>query len=65
MSGWSVLDAIKADDRLRAIPVLIVSAKHHLEDPQRAADYADSFEGYLVKPFVVRDLLSKIQEVLA
>jgi adenylate cyclase len=64
MSGWSVLDAIKADASVRGIPVLIISAKHHMEDPHRTASYADQFEGYLVKPFVVRDLLGKIKEAL-
>lgn len=64
MSGWAVLDAIKAHERLRQIPVLIVSARHHAEDPQQTAAYANLFEGYLVKPFVVRDLLAKITEAL-
>lgn len=64
MSGWSVLDAIKTDALLSSTPVLIISAKHHMEDPHRTASYANQFEGYLVKPFVVRDLLSKIEEAL-
>jgi CheY-like chemotaxis protein len=64
MSGWSLLDAIKEDETLSPTPVLIVSAKHHSEDPQRAMAYASQFEGYLVKPFVVRDLLGKIEEAL-
>jgi hypothetical protein len=41
-----------------------VSARHHLEDPDRTAAHAGLFEGYLVKPFVVRDLLTKIVEAL-
>jgi two-component system alkaline phosphatase synthesis response regulator PhoP len=64
MSGWSVLEAIKEDDHLRTVPVLIVSAKHHLEEPHQTEAHADMFEGYLVKPFVVRDLLSQIVEAL-
>jgi CheY-like chemotaxis protein len=64
MSGWSLLDAIKADEGLDPTPVLIVSAKHQSEEPQRTISYAGQFEGYLVKPFVVRDLLSKIEEAL-
>ena len=64
LNGWKVLDAIKADERMRRIPVLIISARHHTEDPEETAAHAGLFEGYLVKPFVVRDLLSKIVEAL-
>ncbi len=65
MNGWMVLEALKADDRLRSIPVIIISARHRLEDPVQTAAHADQFEGYLIKPFLVRDLLSQIQEALA
>jgi CheY-like chemotaxis protein len=64
MNGWRVLEAVKEDESLRNIPVLVVSARHYLEDPGQAAAHADLFEGYLVKPFVVRDLLTKIVEAL-
>lgn len=64
VNGWQVLDAVKADPDLRRIPVLIISARHHLEDPVQTAAHAGLFEGYLVKPFVVRDLLVKIVEAL-
>jgi CheY-like chemotaxis protein len=64
MNGWAVLEAIKANEQLRDIPVLIVSARHHLEDPIQTAAHADQFQGYLVKPFVVRNLLTQIDEAL-
>jgi CheY-like chemotaxis protein len=64
MSGWKVLEQIKADEDLARIPVLIVSARHYLEDPIQTEAHADHFEGYLVKPFVVRDLLQQIEEAL-
>ena len=64
LSGWKVLEAVKADDEMRQIPVLIISARHHLEDPEQTTAHAGLFEGYLVKPFVVRDLLTKIEEAL-
>lgn len=65
MNGWMVLEVLRADDRLCSIPVIIISARHRLEDPAQTAIHADQFEGYLVKPFLVRDLLSQIQEALA
>jgi CheY-like chemotaxis protein len=64
ISGWKVLEIVKADRKLRQIPVVIVSARHHLEDPEQTAAHAGLFEGYLVKPFVVRDLMTKIVEAL-
>jgi CheY-like chemotaxis protein len=65
MSGWAVLETIKSDESLRSVPVIIVSARHHLEDPAQTTAHAGQFEGYLVKPFIVRDLLSEIQEAMA
>jgi CheY-like chemotaxis protein len=64
LNGWKVLEIIKEDEYLRQIPVLIVSARHHTEDPEQTAAHAGLFEGYLVKPFVVRDLLGMIVEAL-
>jgi len=65
MSGWLVLQAIKSDEVLQHIPVLVVSAKHQMEDPDQTEAFAHLFEGYLVKPFVVQDLMSQIAEALA
>jgi two-component system response regulator VicR len=64
MDGWQVLTEVKADAKLRHIPVIMLTARHYLEDEDETATYADKFEHYVVKPFVVRDLLSKIAEVL-
>jgi two-component system alkaline phosphatase synthesis response regulator PhoP len=64
LNGWKVLEIVKKDKHLRQIPVLIISARHHMEDPEQTAAHAGLFEGYLVKPFVVRDLLGMIVEAL-
>ncbi|MGD9047881.1 MAG: response regulator [Anaerolineae bacterium] len=64
LNGWKVLETVKTDGKLRQIPVLIISARHHLEDPEATAAHEGQFEGYLVKPFVVRDLLTAILEAL-
>jgi DNA-binding response OmpR family regulator len=65
VDGWQVLTAVKADAKLRHIPVIMLTARHYLEDEEQTANYADKFEHYIVKPFVVRDLLAKIAEVLS
>ena len=64
MDGWQVLTEVKGDKRLRHIPVIMLTARHYLEDEDETATYADKFEHYVVKPFVVRDLLAKIAEVI-
>lgn len=64
IDGWQVLSEVKADEKLRHIPVIMLTARHYLEDEDETATYADKFEHYVVKPFVVRDLLAKIAEVL-
>jgi CheY-like chemotaxis protein len=64
MDGWQVLTEVKADEELRHIPVIMLTARHYLEDEDKTATYADKFEHYVVKPFVVRDLLAKIAEVI-
>jgi DNA-binding response OmpR family regulator len=64
MDGWQVLTKVKADEKLRTIPVIMLTARHYLEDEEETASYADKFEHYVVKPFVVRDLLAKIAEVV-
>jgi CheY-like chemotaxis protein len=64
MDGWQVLTEVKADEKLRNIPVIMLTARHYLEDEEETASYADKFEHYVVKPFVVRDLLAKIAEVV-
>jgi DNA-binding response OmpR family regulator len=64
VDGWQVLTEVKADEELRHIPVIMLTARHYLEDEEKTATYADKFEHYVVKPFVVRDLLAKIAEVI-
>jgi DNA-binding response OmpR family regulator len=64
VDGWTVLRTLKADDRWQAIPVLIVSARHPFEDPGQTMAHAELFENYLVKPFIVHDLLMQIESAL-
>jgi len=64
MDGWEVLETIKADEQLADIPVIMLTARHYLEDESETANYAGLFDDYVVKPFVVRDLLAKINKLL-
>lgn len=60
--GWQVLSEIRADPRLRHIPVIILTARPWLT--AEVAPHIGQFAHYVTKPFEVRDLLSKISEVL-
>jgi DNA-binding response OmpR family regulator len=64
MDGWQVLETIKNDEKYAHIPVIMLTARHYLEDESKTTDYAGMFDGYVVKPFVVRDLLGKIRKLL-
>ncbi len=65
IDGWTVLDALKADERLVPIPVIILSVRHQLEDLSKAKAHAGMYAGWIVKPFNVRELMATIEEILA
>ncbi len=64
MDGWQVLEEIKGNQTHKHIPVIMLTARHYLEDESETANYSEMFNGYVVKPFVVRDLLGKIDKLI-
>lgn len=64
MDGWQVLETIKQSGTHAHIPVIMLTARHYLEDEAKTIDYSNMFDGYVVKPFVVRELLGKINKLL-
>ncbi len=64
MDGWQVLETIKGQDKYAHIPVIMLTARHYLEDESETANYSHMFDGYVVKPFVVRDLMGKINTLI-
>jgi DNA-binding response OmpR family regulator len=65
VDGWALLETVKADDHLGQIPVIIISAKHPAEDPERVEAHAGMFEEYLVKPFQVDALVARLAQLLS
>ena len=65
MDGWQVLETVKADDRLCEIPVIMLTARHYLEDEEMTAKHAGQFVSYVVKPFVVLELVQEVRKVLS
>ena len=62
MNGFELLSAIKADDSLKHLPVLMVTAEARKEDIVRAAK--DGAAGYIVKPFTKATLEEKVQKIM-
>jgi len=62
MNGFDLLKAVKAEEQLRHIPVLMVTAEARKEDIVLAAQSGAA--GYIVKPFTKATLEEKVQKIL-
>ena len=62
MNGFDLLAAIKKDDHLKHLPVLMVTAEARKEDILRAAQ--EGAAGYIVKPFTKLTLEEKVQKIM-
>jgi two-component system chemotaxis response regulator CheY len=62
MNGFELLKAVKAEDGLKHIPVLMVTAEARKEDIVLAAQSGAA--GYIVKPFTKATLEEKVQKIL-
>lgn len=62
MNGFDLLKAIKAEEGLKHLPVLMVTAEARKEDIVLAAQSGAA--GYIVKPFTKATLEEKVQKIL-
>jgi two-component system chemotaxis response regulator CheY len=62
MNGFELLKNMKADDGLKGIPVLMVTAEAKKEDIVAAAQGGAA--GYIVKPFTKATLEEKVQKIM-
>ncbi len=62
MNGFELLKAVKADESLKHIPVLMVTAEARKEDIVLAAQTGAA--GYIVKPFTKATLEEKVQKIM-
>ena len=60
--GFALLARLRADERTRAIPVIMLTAKGTEMDKVQALD--GGADDYVVKPFGVMELLSRVRAVL-
>lgn len=62
MNGFELLEAIRGDESIRHLPVLMVTAEARKEDIVRAAQSGAS--GYIVKPFTKATLEEKLAKII-
>jgi len=63
MDGWEIYQQMKADDALKDIPVVVVTAKAQSIDKVLGLHIA-KVDGYVIKPFGPQELLESVNEVL-
>jgi two-component system chemotaxis response regulator CheY len=62
MPGIQVVRAVRADNNLRHLPILMVTAENWEDEIVEAAE--EQVDGYIIKPFVTKTLEDKIAEIL-
>ena len=63
MTGIDLLRAVRADEKLKTLPVLMVTAEAKKEQIILAAQ--EGVNGYIVKPFTAQTLKEKIDKIFA
>ncbi len=63
MDGWEVYQQMKADDALKDIPVIVVTAKAQSIDKVLGLHIA-KVDDYVTKPFGPQELLQSVNKVL-
>jgi two-component system, OmpR family, response regulator VicR len=63
MDGWEIYQQMKADETIKDIPVIIVTAKAQSIDKVLGLHIA-KVDDYIAKPFSPQDLLTSVENVL-
>ncbi len=64
MDGWDVYQQMKADERTKEIPVIVVTAKAQNIDKVLGLHIA-KVDDYISKPFSPQELVDSVEKVLA
>ncbi len=62
MNGLELVQTVRQDDKLKSIPILMVTTRNMKEDIVNAIK--SGVNGYIVKPFDAKTLNAKIAEVM-
>jgi DNA-binding response OmpR family regulator len=63
LDGFAVLEAVRADPKLAATRILMLTAKGR--EAEQAKGLALGADAYMPKPFSTRELVDKVKELLA
>ncbi len=63
MDGWEVYQQMKADETMRDIPVIVVTAKAQSIDKALGLHIA-KVDDYIAKPFSPQELLDSVEKIL-
>ena len=61
VDGLEVLQKVKADEKLRMIPVVVLTSSH--EEKDMVASYKLGVNGYVVKPVNFHEFVNAIREL--
>jgi len=61
MTGIDLLKSIRSDDKLKTLPVLMVTAESKREQIIEAAQFG--VNGYIIKPFTAQTLQEKLDKI--
>ncbi|HVO70911.1 MAG TPA: response regulator [Aggregatilineaceae bacterium] len=64
MDGWEVYQTMKADETMKAIPVIVITAKSQSIDKVLGLHIA-KVDDYITKPFSPTELVASIKKTLA
>lgn len=62
MNGWDTLKAIRSNDKIKHIPVIMLTAIN--EEQKMVSGLKIGADDYIVKPFVLPNLLARIEAIL-
>lgn len=62
MNGWETLKAIRASEKIKMIPVIMITAVS--EEQKIVSGLKIGADDYIVKPFILPNLLARIEAVL-
>ena len=63
MDGWEVYQSMKADERMKGIPVIIITAKAQSIDKVLGLHIA-KVDDYITKPFSPSELVTSVHKVI-
>lgn len=63
MDGWEVLKLLKADEEVSHIPVAMLTARTEMKD--KIQGLQEGAIDYICKPFATKELLDKLEIILA